>query len=913
LKISISKTKISTIALVLLLSISGIISILPAVVAHDPAWSIPTWAYVSVSPRTVGVGEYTLIVFYLDKWPPTAGGEGGDRWQGHMIEITKPDGSMEQLGPFASGPVGSGWTTYTPTQVGEYTIVHKWPGQTHVRGIEPPNPNGIPYIGDYFEASTSEPTTLVVTSEPAEQWSEPPVTTGYWTRPINSANRNWAQLASNWLKGSWLVDDFQRWGKAPNTSHIMWTKPVISGGIPDASWGAQHGQTTDYENFFSDPIIMNGKIYWNWEMYPNYGYYCTDLQTGENIWYKNGTDNGLGQIVGDVRYQGAGGAGVYSGETYAQLSFGQMFHYYSLNGEGVMSHLWITSGSTWHMLEADSGNWVMSLVNVPGGQTITDQDGSIVRYTYDDDTGRFLGWNVTQAIGPPSPTGTGQAQWEPRQGHVIDAVNDTTWMEWGPRGENIPIEFIDMPRSGYTMNVTGPTGLPGGFTVLQDGNRVPKVFLSQPFGSYPRSGTVNLPQEFNMWAVEITTDGEYTPKPDQTYTQNWNLGYDVKLLWNKTIPYPLTNGETWFRGVASYEDDVWTLYCKETRQMWGYSLTTGNLLWGPTESEDAWNVYSRNQRVAYGNIYSYGYGGRLYCYDIKTGELKWTYVAEGIGYESPYGDYQLSHVGTVDGKIYMYSSEHSPTTPLWRGSYLRCIDAFTGEEIWKSLNFVSGAGIADGKIVAGNWYDQRMYCYGKGPSATTVTASPKITEWGRSVLIEGTVTDESAGAKQLIEDGKFTIVPAIADEHMDEWMDYVYMQQNCPTYYTGVEVKLETLDPNNNFYEIGTVTSDASGMYKLMWEPPVPGEYTIIATFTGSDSYGSSWAETAIGIEQSSLGQQMEPELMDSKPTTTEPATSEPAIPTGAPFITTEVVIIALVAVASIIGIAAFLLLRKRK
>jgi hypothetical protein len=206
-----------------------------------------------------------------------------------------------------------------------------------------------------------------------------------------------------------------------------------------------------------------------------------------------------------------------------------------------------------------------------------------------------------------------------------------------------------------------------------------------------------------------------------------------------------------------------------------------------------------------------------------------------------------------------------------------------------------------------------MYCYGKGPSATTVTASPKITEWGRSVLIEGTVTDESAGAKQLIEDGKFTIVPAIADEHMDEWMDYVYMQQNCPTYYTGVEVKLETLDPNNNFYEIGTVTSDASGMYKLMWEPPVPGEYTIIATFTGSDSYGSSWAETAIGIEQSSLGQQMEPELMDSKPTTTEPATSEPAIPTGAPFITTEVVIIALVAVASIIGIAAFLLLRKRK
>jgi hypothetical protein len=472
-------------------------------------------------------------------------------------------------------------------------------------------------------------------------------------------------------------------------------------------------------------------------------------------------------------------------------------------------------------------------------------------------------------------------------------------MEWGPRGENIPIEFIDMPRSGYTMNVTGPTGLPGGFTVLQDENRVPKIFLSQPFGSFPRSGTVNLPQEFNMWAVEITRDGEYTPRPEQTYTQNWNLGYNVKLLWNKTIPYPLTNGETWFRGTASYEDDLWTLYCKETRQMWGYSLTTGEMIWGPTEPEDPWNVYSRNQRVAYGNIYSYGYGGRLYCYDSQTGTLKWTYVAQGIGYESPYGDYQLSLVGIADDKIYLYSSEHSPTTPLWRGSYLRCVDAFTGEELWKSLNFVSGASIADGRIVAGNWYDQRMYCYGKGPSATTVTASPKIIDNGRSVMIEGTVTDESAGAKQLIQDGKFSIVPAIADEYMDEWMDYVYMQQNCPQMYAGVEVKLETLDPNGNYYEIGTVTSDASGIYKMMWQPPVPGEYTVIATFKGTDSYGSSWAETTFGVgEAQSPAQPIEP---------------EPTEPAEAPLITTELAIIAAVVIVAVIGVVSFWALRKRK
>jgi hypothetical protein len=56
------------------------------------------------------------------------------------------------------------------------------------------------------------------------------------------------------------------------------------------------------------------------------------------------------------------------------------------------------------------------------------------------------------------------------------------------------------------------------------------------------------------------------------------------------------------------------------------------------------------------------------------------------------------------------------------------------------------------------------------------------------------------------------------------------------------------LDPNGNFYDIGTVTSDAYGNFKLLWKPPVPGEYTIIATFPGSGSYYSSYAETALGV-----------------------------------------------------------------
>jgi hypothetical protein len=75
--------------------------------------------------------------------------------------------------------------------------------------------------------------------------------------------------------------------------------------------------------------------------------------------------------------------------------------------------------------------------------------------------------------------------------------------------------------------------------------------------------------------------------------------------------------------------------------------------------------------------------------------------------------------------------------------------------------------LADGYVVGLNYYDNQIYCFGKGPSSTTVTASPKIVADGDSVMIEGTVTDQSPGTKSLEvmskapnEEG----VPCIADE-----------------------------------------------------------------------------------------------------------------------------------------------------
>jgi hypothetical protein len=75
-------------------------------------------------------------------------------------------------------------------------------------------------------------------------------------------------------------------------------------------------------------------------------------------------------------------------------------------------------------------------------------------------------------------------------------------------------------------------------------------------------------------------------------------------------------------------------------------------------------------------------------------------------------------------------------------------------------------------------------------------------------------------------------------------MEYLYMQSPEPTNATGVPVTLSYIDPNNNCYTIGTTTTDINGQYAYTFTPDVPGTYTIIATFGGSNSYFSSSGQT---------------------------------------------------------------------
>ena len=207
------------------------------------------------------------------------------------------------------------------------------------------------------------------------------------------------------------------------------------------------------------------------------------------------------------------------------------------------------------------------------------------------------------------------------------------------------------------------------------------------------------------------------------------------------------------------------------------------------------------------------------------------------------------------------------SNPIRRDGKLICLNTNTGEQVWSITawpGYNPGTAmpiIGDGRILCLDTHTNQIMCIGKGPSATTVSAPQTIPALGASVMITGTVTDQSPSGRRNTNDNiqlALKGTPAISDESMDAWMEYLYHDRPIPANATGVPVSLHAIDPNGNYIPIGTVTSDMTGAYGIVFTPEVPGTYQIFANFAGSNAYGSSSAQTylAVGKQQQQLLQQ---------------------------------------------------------
>jgi hypothetical protein len=812
MKISRKGTIATAISLFLMLAMVISLFSMPAIVTVKAVsvedFGITMYAFITVGPNPVGVGQRALIAggFTLPTldWLLKC-------YSGWTITVTKPDETEQTLGPFTSDATGTFFSSFTADTAGIWKFQAHYPGgyADFLGGMNVQVP-----------AADSNVFSLTVQEEPipwvGESYVPPtPLPTEYWEYPIYGENREWQSIGGNWLMPGYdsgatfgtIKSMYAPYNPVPDTSHILWAKPTVPGGVVGDTTDMTYYTGSIYRGELQPPVVINGRLYYNQMEIPRTGFYCVDIHTGETIWHNNATyPDGKGGLI-----QGAD----------AQITLGQILTVNTRNWHGGMPFLWSTRSTTWGVWDPWTGDLMYTIVNAPAIDLpmirkltfVRDpSDGTLIYYRYDIGTNTLAKWNSTKMMEATLKFGLGR-----------DGLAYAFAFGW-------PVYNLDW-NSGIEWNVTSPV-------------RFTPFVGSSPIESFhdPKDDSTIILTNQTAGLIISATAFENVAISSE----------DGSVLWRK-----VRDEGTWESAITSgvpmsMEDDVYAIYRKETRQWYAYRVSTGNELWVSDPYPSQWAVYSSGSVIAYGKLYVTGYDGKVWAHDVQTGDVVWDWGPVSSGLEMPYGHYPLyGGILVADNKVIVINDEHSQQSPLYRGQRMYVIDAGSGQTLW-SISGVYDFPIAANSYVLGpNGYDGRLYAFGKGPSSTTVTAAPEVTVHGDSVLVKGSVTDISAGTKQNEQAARFPSgVPAVSNESMTAWMEYVYMQKPRPINATGVDVVISVLDPNNNLYEVGRATSDSSGFYKLAFTPEVPGEYTIIATFEGSESYWGSYAETAINVEE---------------------------------------------------------------
>ncbi len=831
-----------------------------------PGFTVNTVSYLSIRPATVGLGQPVIVNVF-----PVPAPNADRDFPNEKVTITKPDGTTDVFTMNSYVADGTAWFEYVPDAIGTWKFKLDFPGVYFPAGryvsgyITSAASGGTNYpLSVYYQPSASKEMTITVQQDWVYSWPTMPLPTDYWTRPVPYEYREWSQISGDfpwrgpgggalWDKlypdtnpyfGGYLYSGmggpwrgtFTPWVQGPNSAHVAWKMQYGIGGIVGGDMGTQ----------IADVTIFSGS---------GVGRFPIIVYGGRAYLY-NGFDSYAGK---DVSQPGSGKTAVAYFKCYDYRT-------------GVL--IWQRP------LEAgESAPTVIEYFNkglLPGGQvSIAASELTSVNFLsisggflrkYDPWTGAMVA-NVS--IAPM--TGSGGTYY--MNGYAA-GVQDLGANATGGR-----YRLINWTTFGTSAN----------FTSRIQSN------ITWPWNSLPDF------TDYNVGISVLTAKNFVAGAPNKTDVTAANLRTG-QLLWAKSL-------DEWeYSTACDYADHGKFALLSEQGYFIALDLFTGNVAWRSDKFDYPWDepgFGGYNVLSAYGLLYRNAYTG-IYAFNWTNGKLAWKYTCPaGATYETPYVDvngttvYSTNVGGAVaDGKYYIYNTEHSATVPITRGWQLHCINATTGQGIWKVA--IPGGGskhttdigpIADGYLSLGG-SDGYTYVFGKGKTATTVTAPDMVVAKGNGVVIKGTVMDLSPAQPNT---------PCVSKESMSLQMEHIHKQLPIDGIWhnetiTGVPVMLTAIGSDGSVIDVGTVTTNGYyGTFSKSWTPSNEGDYTITASFAGDDSYGSSGAATAISVG----------------PATPTPETPEATPPTDLTPVYYGLAI-GIVAIIIAIAVATVLLLRKK-
>jgi hypothetical protein len=726
--------------------------------------------------------------------------------QGYTVTITKPNNDKVIVGPMNSYAAdATAWFEYVVDQVGTWKLKFDFAGEYYpagqwYNGYIVANTSGLGYFLDsaYYKPASTAEQELVVQNEQVLSWPPSPLPTDYWTRPAHLENREWWPILGNFpafgIVGSkddpnWPADtntyiggyNFVPYVQAPNTGHIVWKLQEADAGIIGGSAGIY--STGGFPSVPS--VIYNGRGYQTMTMpvngVPTSCAVCYDLRTGAQYYAIPVSQGGVTPSV--ISYTRATAVAV-EGATESNTYSVDLLSFTS-------SRLYKINPWTGAVTLNVTGMSPQLIGGVQGGSS-------------------YGGFYADPYVVTIQSSGSG-------------ATQKNFLIKWTTAGSSTNF------TSRIVTNVTLPWAAPTyGGGILG-------------YAGYAFDFETNVV----AWMVGLAPAGV------GVYYGTWMQAADMntgQLLFNKTY------SDTRYSSSCFVADHGKIAVLMEKGFYEAFDERTGNVVWKSELMKYPWGSDSFGAyayQSAYGLLYRQSYDG-VYAFNWTNGKIVWFYKAPAVAFETPYTDengggvYSFNAGGFVaDGKLYTYNTEHTPTYPRTRGWKIHCINATTGEGIWTMTGSQTPAAVADGYLVTSDSDDGYMYVYGKGKSAATVEAPLTAIPLGQSIVIQGTVLDQSPAQPGT---------PCVSKASMTTQMEYLHMQLPIAGIFnnvtmTGVPVYLSALDSNGNWENIGMVTSNAYyGTFGCAWTPPIEGNYTIVASFVGDDSYGSSGASTAIFV-----------------------------------------------------------------